>query len=229
VMAASTSSREETGSLRKRIETAAAALPASDAARVIRVADQLAEYLAVLRAENQKMSLVSTRAAEPEKLVNRHLGDSLLGLPLLPPPSSSASLRLLDIGSGGGFPAIPLLIVRRDLEGTLVESTRKKCAFLAKLVARFSLTATLVNARFPESFPMNRPVRYDILTTRAVASAGRLVRAARPFLAPSARVLLWTTEPLFLETVRHSGARRSAFHPTPGAERRGIAILESFT
>jgi 16S rRNA (guanine527-N7)-methyltransferase len=195
---------------------------------VRRAAGDLAGFLAFLREENETTNLVSSRAAEPHELVSRHLLDSLLGLSLLPPPAP-VPVQLLDIGSGGGFPALPLLLVRRDVAGTLVESTGKKCAFLAKVCRHMALTAEVVNARFPDSFQMKGPARYDVLTSRAVHSAGRLVRAARPLLAPSARALLWTTEPLFPEAVRESGASTGSFHLAPGADRRGIAVLEGFT
>ena len=70
---------------------------------------------------------------------------------------------------------------------------------------------------------------FDVLTTRAVGSAGRLVRAARPVLAPGARALLWTTEPLVKDAVKESRARAFAFHRDPASERRGILVLERFT
>jgi 16S rRNA (guanine527-N7)-methyltransferase len=174
------------------------------------------------------MNLVSARSAEPGVLVETHLFDALLGLALLPRPRESA-VRLLDLGSGGGFPAIPLLIVRPDLVGTLVESARKKAAYLDEALDRLALTARAVNARFPDSFPMDGARRYDVLTTRAVGEAGKLVRAARPLLSPGARALLWTTESLAAEAARSSRAGRSSFHPAPGAERRGILLLECFT
>ena len=194
-----------------------------------REARRLSRFLTRLRAANERMNLVSAAAALPEELVARHLFDALYALPLLPPPRSGVLLRLLDIGSGGGLPAIPLLIVRRDLRGTLAEATAKKCRFLADACRELSLTARVVNARFPDSFPMEPPARFDLLTSRAVARAGRLVRAAKPLLAPGARALLWTTERLFAELVRASGVKESSFHRSPGAESRGIALLECST
>lgn len=217
------------GSLRRRIEEMALRLPAAESEAVAGAAGPLSEFLAFLRGENATTSLVSSKAAEPAELVNRHLEDSLLGLSFLPWPQATAPLWLLDVGSGGGFPAIPLLIVRRDIRATLVESTAKKSTFLRSACRRLALTVEVVNARFPDSFPMKNGPRYDILTTRAVASAGRLVRAARPVLTPSARALLWTSKPLFQEAARESGAKKSRFVLAPGAERRGLAILESFT
>ena len=108
-----------------------------------------AAYLAALLAANETMSLVSASAARPAELVGRHLREALEGLPLLPPPGRR--IALIDIGSGGGFPALPLLLVRRDVEGTLVESTGKKARFLSEVCKALSLTATISNARFPDS------------------------------------------------------------------------------
>jgi 16S rRNA (guanine527-N7)-methyltransferase len=196
--------------------------PAAEAAR-----PGLADFLAFLLERNASMNLVSARAGEPEALAG-HLADALAGLPFLPPPRP-AKIRLLDLGSGGGFPALPLLLVRRDLAGTLVESTRKKCDFLSAAAERLALTAEVVNARFPDSFPMATSGFFDVLTTRAVGSAGRLVRGARPILAPGACALLWTTGPLVTDAVSASGAKAAAFHRDPGSERRGILALERFT
>ncbi len=213
--------------LHAAVARAVAALPAGarEAAAGERVA--LEAYLAFLLERNADVNLVSARAADPEALASSHLFDALFGLPLLPPPG--VARRLLDLGSGGGFPALPLLLVRRDLEGTLVESVGKKCMFLREAGQRLSLTLGVVNARFPDSFPMSTTGPFDVLTTRAVGSAGRLVRAARRVLAPSARALLWTTEPLVEEAVRDSRAKAFSFHRDPASERRGILVLERFT
>jgi 16S rRNA (guanine527-N7)-methyltransferase len=203
-------------------------VPEEERARAAAAAGRLATFLSLLLEKNAAMNLVSARSAAPDVLVGTHLFDSLLGLPFLPRPGGRPA-RLLDLGSGGGFPAIPLLLVRPDLEGTLVESSGKKAAYLSALLDRLALTARVVNARFPDSFPMAGTPRYDVLTTRAVGEAGKLVRAARPLLSPGARALLWTTESLAAEAARSSRAGRSSFHPAPGAERRGILLLECFT
>jgi 16S rRNA (guanine527-N7)-methyltransferase len=200
-----------------------AVLPLAEAAR-----SGLVEFLSFLIERNATMNLVSARAAEPATLAGAHLADALAGLAFLP-PARSAPLRLLDIGSGGGLPAVPLLLVRRDIAGTLVDSVGKKCAFLTEAGARLALTLGVVNARFPDSFPMATPRPFDVLTTRAVGSAGKLVRAARSLLAPGARAILWTTEPLVREAARDSRAKEFSFHPIPGTERRGLLVLERFT
>ena len=216
------------GEFERRIREISRTLPGESAAAVERESSRLARFLELLRKANEKMNLVSASAARPEELVGRHLLDALRGLPLLPVPRHGG-FSLLDIGTGGGFPAVPLLIVRRDLRGTLVESTRKKSRFLSEALRELSLTAEVANARFPDSFPMMPPARFDLLTSRAVAEAGRLVRAARPLLRPDARALLWTTEPFFPALVRESRCGVSSFTRAPGTDSRGIALLECFT
>lgn len=189
---------------------------------------RLARYLELLLEANETTNLVSAAAALPETLVEEHLLDALRGLRLLP-PRGQRRVRLLDVGSGGGFPALPLLVVRGDLDGVLVESTGKKCRFLERAAGELGLTCAVVNARFPDSFQMDVFPPFDLLTTRAVADAGRLVRRARPCLAPGARALLWTTRPLFERAVREAGIHSSAFHGTGGAGARGIGLLECST
>ncbi len=189
-----------------------------------------AAFLDLLLRANSGVNLVSRKEAVPEVLVARHLLDALEALPLLP-PAAVRRLRLLDIGSGGGFPAIPLLLARRDLDGFLVESVGKKARFLEAVVGALGLTARVVNARFPGPALelMRKAPPCDLMTTRAVAGAGELVRAARPVLARGAVALLWTTEPL-LENVRVAVSGASVvFRKSPGADRRGIARVECFT
>lgn len=190
--------------------------------------DPLTRYLVLLLAANREMNLLSRTAAEPRELVFRHLDDALRVLPHLP-PSRPSGLRVLDIGSGGGFPVVPIMLIRKDLSAILVESTGKKARFLERLTSELGLTCRVVNARFPDSFPMREVAPFDLVTTRAVARAGRLLRSARPVLGPRAKGLLWTTRPLFAEALDESGFHRGAFYETPGTERRGIGVVECST
>lgn len=209
----------ESIAVRLRATGLEAALPA--------VAD-LARFAELVLRANREVNLVSRASASPEELVERHLLDALLALPFLPPPFSGASIRLLDIGSGGGFPALPLLLVRRDVEATLFEATGKKCRFLESAIRELHLTGRVVNARFPAP-QMNEHPTFDVLTSRAVADAGGLVRRARPFLTPRARILLWTSESLLPEIRKRTGIQSLQFHRTPGAQVRGLAVLECST
>jgi 16S rRNA (guanine527-N7)-methyltransferase len=190
----------------------------------------LAAFLELLLRANEEINLVSRREAVPETLVERHLRDSLEAVPLLPGPFPRP-LRLLDVGSGGGFPAIPILLCRRDLEGVLVESVGKKARFLEAVIRALGLTARVVNARFPDPALelMRKAPPCDLLTSRAVAGAGEIVRAARPALTPGALALLWTTEPLVPDIRRALPGAEVVFRKSPGADRRGLARVECFT
>ena len=196
----------------------------------LRFSARFTAFLELLLRANEGVNLVSRKEAVPGVLVERHLLDALEALALLPPPEARR-LRLLDVGSGGGFPAIPLLLARPDLEGVLVESVGKKARFLEEAAGALELTARVANARFPgPALALMRKDRpCDLLTSRAVAGAGELIRGARPVLARGAVALLWTTEPL-LEGVRRAlpGAN-VVFQKSPGADRRGIARVECFT
>jgi 16S rRNA (guanine527-N7)-methyltransferase len=189
--------------------------------------NELARYLDSLQRANATVNLVSRRLSREE--LERHVAESLEALPLLPPPRTDRGLRLLDLGSGGGLPAIPLLLVRRDIHGVLVEATGKKCRFLESAIAEAGLTAEVVNARFPAAFPMQRHRPFDLLTSRAVADAGEMIRAARPVLARGATALLWTTEELGEAAAKVAAVHSWRFVRSGFAERRGIAVLECST
>src|ERR1700676_484784 len=85
----------------------------------------LAQYIALLDKWNRTHNLTAIR--DPEQMVTHHLLDSLAVLGHLP---KQAHLRVLDIGSGGGLPGIPLAIARQDWRIVLLDSNHKKAAFL---------------------------------------------------------------------------------------------------
>jgi 16S rRNA (guanine(527)-N(7))-methyltransferase RsmG len=181
-------------------------------------APALTRFLELLAEANERVNLVSRRAGAEE--LAGHLSDSLTALPFVPP---ERPLRLLDIGSGGGFPAVPILLCRKNLTALFVESVGKKAAFLTEVCRTLGLTAEVVNARFPDSLPKRMPP-FDLLTSRAVADPLGLVSAARPFLAPGARALLFTTRRVLSESRARIPHR---FEPIPGTDQKGLAIVEA--
>ena len=192
-------------------------------------AGRLAGFLSFLLEKNAAMNLVSARSADP----GRPRGNAPLRLsprprtPAAPAePARSGFSISARAGASPPFRSCSCAPTSRELSSNPPARRRR---ISREALERLALTARVVNARFPDSFPMAENPRYDVLTTRAVASAGKLVRAARPLLSPGARALLWTSEPLAAEAARTSGATRSAFRRAPGAERRGILSLECFT
>jgi len=134
------------------------------------VAVRLGTFLELLGRWQRATNLIG--AVDAQRLVSQHVGESLAALPLLPPEGS-----LLDVGSGNGFPAVPLLLARPGLRGTLLEPRERRWAFLKEAVRRLGLGATVQRERIET----HRGGPYDAITVRALA--------ARSWAAP-ARVLL---------------------------------------
>ena len=145
---------------------------------------------------NERMNL--TAITDEEGIWHKHFHDSLTLLPLLPaepmrnsissadPMRSSRPLRMIDVGSGAGFPGIPIKILRPDIELTLLDSLRKRVFFLQDTVSRLELqNVECVHSRAEDFIrEENRRGGYDICTARAVARLDKLCRWCLPFLAP---------------------------------------------
>lgn len=157
----------------------------------IRVADdviaKIGDYLARLLAMNEQMNL--TAIETPDAAWERHAFDALTLVPLL--EDVPAGGRLVDIGSGGGLPGIPLAIARPDLLVTLVESTQKKAAFLSAIATALGLSNVNVYAERAEAL-VTGPLRgtFDVVTARAVARLVQLVPMTAPFAKSGGRLLL---------------------------------------
>ena len=104
---------------------------------------RLATYYSLLIRWNDRLHLVAP--CSPEEFATRHVLESLILLEHLPPGA-----KIADVGSGGGLPIIPCLIVRDDLEATLIESSQKKTVFLREALAAVGRRATIVAHRFEE-------------------------------------------------------------------------------
>jgi len=127
---------------------------------------------------NRKMSLVAVKT--PSDVPVKHFADSLTVIPYLP----KGNTNLLDIGSGAGFPGIPLKIVQPPLMVTLVDSSRKKCSFLRHVILTLALeTISVVHTRI-EHLPQERPYTFDTVISRASFKLSRLIEHAAPLLAP---------------------------------------------
>ena len=142
----------------------------------------LADYAAMIRAERERSALVSRRSMDA--IERRHFAESLALLGAL---EERGLLRspALDIGSGAGFPGLPIKIARPDLRLTLLESNEKKAEFMERVIAELSLDgAGAVSARAEEAgrLPEHRAA-YALVLARAVAPLRVLAELALPFLA----------------------------------------------
>jgi 16S rRNA (guanine527-N7)-methyltransferase len=136
--------------------------------------DRLEHFLALLEKWNRVYNLTAIRDAD--RTLTHHLLDSLAILPHIEGP------RVLDVGSGAGFPGIPLAILRPDLRVTLLDSHQKKAAFLRQAVVELNLANADVRAERVESWRADRG--FDTVVSRAFAELGEFVAKARHLLAP---------------------------------------------
>lgn len=143
-------------------------------------ADALERYAALLVRWNAVHNLTSIDAAPT--ILSHHLLDSLA---ILPPISAifgqKKALRVLDVGSGGGLPGIPLAIARPDWQVTLVDKVQKKVAFLTQAKVELGLrNLTCVHARVEklEGAP------FDLVVSRAFSAIDEFVQLTRTVLAP---------------------------------------------
>ena len=162
-------------------------------------------YELIIKA-NQTLNL--TRITEPLDFWEKHLWDSLRGImPLLKDevePSAfilhASSFKIVDIGSGAGFPGIPTAIALPDSQVTLLDSTRKKIAFLDSLIAELGIrnVNTVTGRAEVVGKESQHQQAYDIALIRAVGSASVCAEYALPFLKSGGLAVLyrgnWTTE-----------------------------------
>ena len=141
---------------------------------------RLLDYLALLEKWNKVHNLTSVR--EPEMMVSQHLLDSLAVLPAL-----AARKTLLDVGSGGGLPGIPLALARADLAVTLLDSSHKKAAFLRQVKAELGLANVDVVCERVEAWrPLNL---FDAVVSRAFADLGEFAALAGHLVVPGGALL----------------------------------------
>jgi 16S rRNA (guanine527-N7)-methyltransferase len=134
---------------------------------------KLIDYLALLQKWNQVYNLTAVR--EPKKMLSHHLLDCLAVVPQV----SGASL--LDVGSGGGFPGIPLAIALPRLRVTLLDSSHKKAAFLKQAVIELRLDNATVVCERVEAWESSQ--RYDVVVSRALTDLPEFVRLAGRWVA----------------------------------------------
>ena len=149
--------------------------------------DKLVSFFLLLTETNEHTNL--TRIVSYEDASEKHFRDSLEGAKLIP-----QSIRLLDVGSGGGFPAIPLAIARDDITVTMIDSTGKKVDFLNNVCSTLSLNAKALHVRAEEYALGEARESYDVVTARAVASLPTLLEYCLPFVKVGGIFIAYKTD-----------------------------------
>lgn len=144
--------------------------------------DKFEIYARLLVEWNQKMNL--TAITDPQGIAVKHFADSLTAAPLMP----AGEFSLIDVGTGAGFPGVPLALLRPDCRLTLLDSLNKRLTFLDAVCRETGLTAELVHARAEEGGrdPQLRE-RFDVACARAVANLPVLSEYCLPFVKVGGR------------------------------------------
>jgi 16S rRNA (guanine527-N7)-methyltransferase len=172
-------------------------IPVFDAARIAellrpfledtppQLAEQLLTYLDLLLRWNARMNLTAIR--DPEQIVTRHFGESLFaGRVLRDAGALSGTPTLSDIGSGAGFPGIPIKLLLPDVRLTLIESQNKKATFLREVIRALNLPdAEVFNGRAESWGGMTQ-----VVSLRAVEKFESVVPTAASLVAPSGYLML---------------------------------------
>jgi len=172
-------------------------------------AEQLAlfeTYYAMLADWNTRVNL--TAITEPEDVAKKHFLDSLAAAPYLKPSAS-----IVDVGTGAGFPGLPLLIFRPDLKVTLMDSLQKRLVFLEAVCKELKLKAELVHAR-AEDAGQNPKYRekFDVALTRAVSALPVLCELTLPLVKVGGTSIAYKGDSA--EELAASGNALSVLHAT---------------
>ena len=146
---------------------------------------RMLEFCALLIKWNRAYNL--TAITEPQQIVSLHLLDSLSVSPYLP------NGRVIDVGSGGGLPGIPLAIIKPDQAFVLLDSNGKKTRFMVQAVGELGLkNVTVVNQRAEDYQPAEL---FDVIISRAFASVAAMVSQCGHLLGPGGRMLAMKGRP----------------------------------
>lgn len=178
--------------------------------------DRLSSYYELILKWNPRLHLVAP--CSPEEFAVRHILESLILLPYL-----SHGARVTDVGSGAGLPIIPCLIMRADLQATLIESSQRKVVFLREALRpiRGLESPRLIAARF-EDVPAPAT---DFVTCRAIDRFQRLLPALINWAPQSSTLLLFAGDALrnqIVQLIPSAAAER-----VPNSARRFLIVAKS--
>jgi 16S rRNA (guanine527-N7)-methyltransferase len=179
------------------------------------LATRIHAYIDLLLKWNRTISL--TTVTDPDEIVKFHFGESLFAVSQLQIEKS----RLADVGTGAGFPGLPLAMAIPALEVTLIESNVKKSAFLAEVIRRLKLSNVTVYKGRMESFPLEAPP-FDVVTARALGQFDELLDWSHTHLAAGGRVLLWLGDSDAVDISGRPGWSWDPPQAIPGSVRRVV-------
>lgn len=146
--------------------------------------EQFEKYYNYLVQENEKYNL--TAITQPLDVIVKHFIDSVL-----PEKSIEKNATIIDIGTGAGFPGIPLKILRNDLKVTLLDSLQKRINFLNNLIEILGLSNIKAFHGRAEDFVANKREKYDYAVSRAVANLATLSEYMLPYVKVGGKAIMY--------------------------------------
>lgn len=146
--------------------------------------NQFAIYMDFLLEENQKYNL--TAITDKEEIVVKHFVDSVL-----PEKEIEKGASVIDVGTGAGFPGVPLKILRPDIKLTLLDSLQKRINFLNALLAKLGIEGVTTLHSRAEDYAVKAREKFDISLSRAVASVPTLSEYLLPFVKVGGKTLMY--------------------------------------
>jgi 16S rRNA (guanine527-N7)-methyltransferase len=187
------------------------------------------KHLDLLLRWNQRINLTAVR--DPEQIVSRHFGESLFAAAQLFPRSATSEHRVIDVGSGAGFPGIPIRIYA-PVALTLIESRQRKAIFLREVARALDFTDIEVFAGRAEDYPPQSPARSLTVTLRAVerfeqaiTTAAHLLRSGQRLSAGDQRRLALLIGEGQVDTARGLEPQFAWAEPVPIPQSRSRVLL----
>ena len=187
----------------------------------------ISTYIDILLRWNARINLTAIR--DPEEIVTRHFGESFFAARHLFTPCASVSpvvkgIEVADVGSGAGFPGIPLKLWAPEISLTLVESNHKKATFLREVTRTLTLMDINIQNSRAEALP---PASFDVVTLRAVERFESTLPTAAALVKPQGRLALLIATP----QLPQARSILSTYHcqdpqPIPNSRSRVLLIAE---
>ena len=188
---------------------------------------RLVLYLQELTRWNARVNL--TGHATQADIINKDFLDSLAAAPFIKPDPGlirpGPALRVLDVGTGAGFPGLVLKIQVPDLAVTLLEPSQKKAAFLHHIIGLLGLSGVTVLIARVEDLGQGQAALFTLVTTRAV-SPDLVLREAPRLLAPGGQVLLFRASPMSDVPSGYRLLRETSFRLPFTNDPRTLTLLE---
>src|ERR1700683_1000863 len=174
-------------------------------------------YISLLLRWNEKISL--TTITDPLEILRFHFSESMFAASAVPIRNG----RLADVGSGAGFPGLPLKIMVPSLDVLLIESNAKKASFLSECIRELNLLgAEVVRRRFEDTG--GRGSKFELITAPALGGYPDLIKWAQESLAPGGRLVLWLGQDDAIRLQREPSIEWRSPIAIPNSDRRVLLV-----